>query len=95
MDPAEESRKLQVNEGIKIYFNALMNQKVTENYITLEPREDTTFIWSTLDNYDIVSIEAKNGWKPRSSYTVKISKAAKGKNGKSLSRDFKSVFSVN
>lgn len=95
MDPAEESRKLQVNEGIKIYFNALMNQKVTENYITLEPREDITFIWSTLDNYDIVSIEAKNGWKPRSSYTVKISKAAKGKNGKSLSRDFKSVFSVN
>ena len=94
MQPPEGSMNVEPKAEIKIIFNTIMNHQETEKYVSIEPKKDVVFLWSSPDNYDILNIEAKNGWEPHTSYVFRVAKAAKGKNGESLVKDFKGVIYI-
>ncbi|OGF47917.1 MAG: hypothetical protein A2452_09455 [Candidatus Firestonebacteria bacterium RIFOXYC2_FULL_39_67] len=94
MQPGEGSMNVDPKSGIKIIFNTVMNHEETEKFVSIEPKTEVVFLWSSPDNYDILNIEAKNGWEPHSSYIFRVAKVAQGKNGESLIKDFKGVIYI-
>ncbi|MFH1075176.1 MAG: Ig-like domain-containing protein [Candidatus Firestonebacteria bacterium] len=94
MQPAEGSVNVAPKSGIKIIFNTIMNQEETEKFISIEPKADVVFLWNSPDNYDILNIEARNGWESHASYIFRVAKEAKGKNGESLTKDFKGIIYI-
>ena len=94
MQPAEGSRNIEPGTEIKIVFNSLMNHAETEKFITIEPKKEIVFHWSSPDNYDILNIEAQGGWDPNSAYTFSVSKNATAKSGESLKKDYKGIIYI-
>ncbi|GEM_PF-2106385 len=91
LQPAEGSREVEPAAEIKIIFNTLMDRQVTEKNVSVEPKRDIVFHWSSQENYDILGIEAKGGWEPRSNCVIKVLKEARAQKGAGLAMDFKGV----
>jgi len=62
--------------------------------VSVEPKRDIVFHWSSQENYDILGIEAKGGWEPRSNCVIKVLKEARAQKGAGLARDFKGVIYI-
>ena len=94
LQPIEGSMNVEPNAEVKIIFNTIMNHEETEKHVSIDPKTDVVFLWSSPDNYDILSITPKKGWEPHSSCIFRVSKAAKGKNGEGLIKDYKGLIYI-